>query len=67
MNEAEPGDLRTGQCADQPPGPRGQNRDRAPCQASRSSVRCMPGYASRGRLQGSLLELFKDQTLELSY
>jgi hypothetical protein len=67
MNEAEPGDLRTGQCSDQPPGPSGHNRDRAPVRHRGRARGVCSAAQARGRLQGLLLELFKDQTLELSY
>jgi hypothetical protein len=67
MNESEPGDLRTGQCADQPPGLGGQNRGRAPARHRGRVCGVYPDAQARGKLQGALLELFKDQTLELSY
>jgi hypothetical protein len=45
MNEAEHGGLRTGQCADQPPGQVVETVI-GHLSGSRPSVRCMPGCAS---------------------
>jgi restriction endonuclease S subunit len=64
MIEAKPGDLRTGQCADQQPGSGGQNRDRAPARHRGRACGVYPDAQARGNLQGLLLGLFKDQTLE---
>ncbi len=64
MNEAKPGDLRTGQGADQPPG-----RMVKPVVAHLPSIAddacgVYPDAQARGKLQGALLELLKVQTLE---
>jgi hypothetical protein len=55
----EPGDLRTSQRSDQPPGPADQNRDRAPVRHRGRGCGVCPVAQAKGKPQGLLLKLFK--------